>query len=412
MGQLRYYNEADIQRIADSARELLGTQSKFKVAELENALLMSKKSVPINCYGIYSKYFDNISPYRNGIQASDGSWTSYHTNYPTLTYEDGYDYQEYIFYGWYTDAMCTQRLNADKYSGGAYAKFVSNKNIAITFISSPYTPLNENGSADLRLAFPLPDLDLSAVGVYYSYNGSAYTFNWSSTAVKAISPSKDPDFFIFNDRLDSKYFFTANFTNIGAGNFAKYFTVSAAIRTYDNTIVIGPRNSYCVNDLLRTETNLISFPVIIPCLPSNIGNINFSVVYNPDKFEFYSVSNFSSKNAVDIDSATPGRLDISISDNINKEKVEKMDVYALLKFKVLTHRTPVINTLKVKNIHISDVNGKKIPVKLPDLYYYLPQFTYKGTAYASQPALFSLDRVDKGLQITVEDINIIDCSKF
>lgn len=193
---LKYYNESDIQSIADTIRDMTGSTSTLKVSDMSNFLQnteLKDRRVPVINRCEYVKYFDDISPYRNGvIDSTDNTKLSTnHTNFPLLSYEDGTDYSCFQFCGWFSNEACTTSINLNVISGAAYARFVP---IDFFRTSVIFEEKEDDGTVEdpkigvMKSMYAIRDLQLSTVGTVFKKLGTDNErINKSSTVYQRVN---------------------------------------------------------------------------------------------------------------------------------------------------------------------------------------------------------------------------------
>lgn len=289
MGQLRYYDEDDIQKIADSTRFLIGNESKLKVSQMGDFLKNNEvrlKKVDSDYNNVCYKYYEDISPYRQNKNSN-----GYYTDYPSLTYEDGIDYTQYIFAGWFNAPYsATTTINNSKVSGPAYAKFIPASLLNLKVQLGSGTTM-ESPSALIRMISTIFDTNLSklvyslkvgneesrlytSTSIYYGlYAGSDYKFfakdvNPFATYITAVIP----------DAIENKYF-------------SDVLTMKAGYITLDNTIVLGHSYRNRIEDGITAEINGVNkrnLSVIVNC-PEPITHASFDLHFNNS---FYSYEGY------------------------------------------------------------------------------------------------------------------------
>ena len=234
MGQLRYYDEVDIQNIASTCRLLINTDKKLKVSDMSNFLKCNEptnRKVNSNAKDIYVKYYEDISSYR--INKSSVN-SSYYADYPSLTYEDGYDYADYIFAGWFTSDDLTTSI-FDATSGGAYAKFINIDTLQASFQVSAGTTA-ESDNTSLGIIFGIIDTDLSSVGLIYSYEGADETFIHNTKVYTGLNAAGNKIYSkAFNNRCH--YLTRQILSNVPNNLFGTPISFKTAFVTLDDTLV-------------------------------------------------------------------------------------------------------------------------------------------------------------------------------
>lgn len=265
MGQLRYYDEADIQKIADSCRYLIGSERKLKTSEMGDCLVnieLRNRKVPVDSNGYYIKYYADITPYRNGT-VRGSSLTSDHTNFPKLTYEDGVDYQNYLFVGWFTSSNVTGSSNSVSHTtvpGGAYAKFINREYNRTQF----YTVLDANGLHKIRMMNYLTDLDLNKIifkmktaSFSNSERETVLTSAYSALVYKDDVSLMYPKKYLINTNYGVAY----NLHNIPDSALGAFMINRVDYRTMDGTIVRGFTEATIIEHSLDFKG--ITIPLII-----------------------------------------------------------------------------------------------------------------------------------------------------
>lgn len=384
MAQLRYYDEADIQKIADSTRKLIGNESKLKVSEIGDFLNNNEVKIrKVNCdhNNIYYKYYEDISPYRKNKNTN-----GYYIDYPSLTYEDGIDYTQYIFAGWFdTKYSTTTTITSSKVSGPAYAKFIPASLLTVQVQLGGGTTL-DSPSTYIRIVSTVLDLNLSKLAcslkfgneetkiytsnsIYYGlYAGADYKFfakdiNPFATYISAVVP----------DAIENKYF-------------SDILTIKAGYITIDNTLVLGSSYRCRIEDGITAEINGLTkrnLPVIINC-PEPITNAVFDLQFNNS---FYNYEGYFASTEINANvnyTNTPGSGDptkISISLSSDSPIIMNDSMLTLIVKDIFDKeqtKNPSKIVFKVLNARLS-CNGKEIfrnSILEPSAY--VVTYTYAG----------------------------------
>jgi hypothetical protein len=122
-----------------------------------------KRIIP-NASGYYVKYYNDISIYRINKYEADKDGNVWFKDYPKLSCsEDGENYQDWLFFGWYQDEECKTAINKDTVSGSAFAKFYP---ISVSTVRGN-ADINESidsTSSLYRILARTPTLDLHKIG--------------------------------------------------------------------------------------------------------------------------------------------------------------------------------------------------------------------------------------------------------
>lgn len=392
MGQLRYYDEDDIQKIADSTRNLIGSESKLKVSQIGDYLItkeLKDKRVPVNSKGFYIKYFTDISPYRNGVISSDDSTTlsSNHTLYPKLSYEDGYDYQKYIFFGWYTDKNCTSnQISKVAFTGGAYAKFVPIDLFTGHIYADEITDVDPSEKINLTCVFGVPDEYFSGATLKFRLGGYDRTQRSGDLSTKVYDRviSKNSTYRICAEELNehAKYVFVWMLTNVASVNYNLPVVINICILLSDGTELILQSYSSSTNEIFN---NIVHVPIVMNSVyPINQGK--FDVQFNPNIFTYHDYDNCLTTDNLIIDTSDVSNGILHISFNFNEETTLTESI-TNLKF-TSNDTIPEYNIFRLSNQEFWNKSGQ-VFMHLEDAVY-----RRKEPRYVGDVASFSLNNID------------------
>lgn len=203
-------------------------------------------------------YYEDISQYRGEVKSA-----------PAAPYGK-------VFAGWFTNEECTEAIDVNATTGGAYAKFVSTSVFGVKWqITNPALDRNSEKAGtqvDMRLVSSLDNTKYNRVGfkIVRSDNKTAELF--SDTVYEQITGEfgnaiYDPMIF----STISKYFITVNLTDMKWEDWGEQpFTVTTVIETKDGTIVYNNEATEtfkpCYDDLaidlkannLKAEINAVA----------------------------------------------------------------------------------------------------------------------------------------------------------
>lgn len=329
MAQLRYYDEADIQKIADSTRALIGADSRLTVTEIGDYLQnkeLADRRVPVNSKGIYVKHFADISLYRNGVvNSANTDLAANHTLYPKLTYTDGSNYSDYIFSGWFTDMKCTTGISNLNFSGPAYAKFIP-IDLLVPFVLNvdEIDGFDISEKVNVRWVGTIPDLNIKMI--YFKYRLKNLGKVPSSISItKAFSGYTYKDDFKLNPREINEYashLLVCRLDAIAAVNYDFNIGINWGILTHDGTEIIGPTGLSTTNQALD---KIIHVPIVFNN-SINVKSGSFDLKFNQDIFEFSGYDDLLTTSSLNVDTSDiiDGILHINFSFDEEKTLVDSI----------------------------------------------------------------------------------------
>jgi len=324
MGQLRYYDEDDIQKIADSCRYLIGSERRLKTSEMGDFLKnheIKTRKVNSDYKNIYYKYYDDISPYR---QHKDTN--GYYVDYPSLTYEDGSDYNQYIFAGWFhtKNSTTTTILNATT-SGPAYAKFIPASLLSSKVQLGTGTTM-DSAFAPIRILSCILDLALAKLACSLKIENEESVIYTSTNIYVGLYAGANYKFFAKDMNPYATYISAIVPNSIANEHFSDILTIKTGYVTIDNTLVLGHSYRNKLEDYITAEINAEktrNLPVIIRC-PEPITNASFDIQFDNSFYNYEQYYKNSEMNAIVNYVNTPGVGDptlISISLNFNQPTI-------------------------------------------------------------------------------------------
>lgn len=378
MSIFHYHNPEHINKIADVTRKLTGTTRKLKVQEMGNFLEnteLKERKVPVVNGCMYVKYFDDITPYRNGTLSEDGSTlTTNHTLFPLLTYEDGTDYQNFHFFGWFKDEECTQPVDNKVLDGSAYAKFLIleflHTNMHALFLSK-----DGADTTVLRNIFPIHDLQLSSVG-FYMKRGENEKLATSTSVNTALYME------IFNTPklhtvIARQYFehaanlYSYSLTGVPVDAYDSETTVACYIKTRDNTEMRGIPCCMSTNDSIN---NIMKLPVVVNA-DHAITSFSIDVSFDSTAYTFEGISN-QHEDLNNVEFTDNGFGVIHISGEFSSEFNCILKSILSIKLKVIdASKIPDICTAKITNQSYL-CNDKVVSMNIPDLFCRQIRYTY------------------------------------
>lgn len=282
MKRLRYYDEDDIQKIANTARSLVGTEEKLRVSEMADIIGLRANKVLVNSKYEYCKFFSDISPYRVN-KDSEG----YYIDYPYLTYEDGSDFRNYIFAGFYHDEDLTSNISSSVTSGAAYARFIPIEGFRTHKTGHIY---DESANTYIfRSAYTIPNLKFSKIGTEIKAQSftTASAYSYSSNAYKMLyNFSYDTDWFVTaEDFTENSLFWSAHqLTSIPGSLMDCLIIYKPLYYTQCGTLVKTFFNVAALQDALN---NNFSVSMFLLNSGKAITSFNFDVLFNANNFSYF-----------------------------------------------------------------------------------------------------------------------------
>lgn len=379
---------------------------------IPKAFLKGITKVPADSNGSYMKWYDDISPYRNGVLSEDGTaLIEYHTLYPYLTLDDGIDYQDYVFAGWFLDENY-KNVSETAFTGGAYARFVPiDLGLPATFVKAV------DGSFDNKtndgVCFGMLDTKLKGLTFrirYGKFNNTPQEGNLSAkvyrsiTELGAYSGNKALSARKFHPRAQLLY--GVNINGITPINYDANVIWESVYVTNDGTKIVFPFVTACINDM---RNMVIHLPIFINT-DAEITKGTFDVQFPTNLFEYVTYIDCLTTETVVVNTENVDKGILHIE--VTNPKV-KCDTLLILKLQALFPTTydvfPEWNVFKTFNEHFENSQGP-FYMKLPEYVYQNAQtFEYNletpEDAAATQEAqvvrVLSLEQMEPvdGLQV-------------
>lgn len=355
--------------IADAIREKTGSVNKLSLDAMATAINEIAVDIPpclTNDKGWVVKYYGDISQYRNGVISTEDTTvlSTNHSLYPYLTLDDGYDYQNYKFRGWFSDEVCETGLESTVMGGSAYAKFVLLDEFACTSYISKGTS-EESDKTNLTFVSPIFDLNINKTAIYYRYNNINATpsGNLNTSVFENHTLDGSANYVIESRRLHEKSSFmtSVRMVNIASKNYDKSFYVNKHELTFDGTMVKGHTNSTTCRECFN---NIINVPLVINST-EEITEANVSLMFDTSIYEYVGYSDVEKFNSLEVDNTSFISNGILNIHGICTESKSIDETFIILKFKVLSEEIPSKNVFRI--IEQSYLNGtEEVTMYIPN----------------------------------------------
>lgn len=328
----------------------------------------NKKRVIPNAFGYYVKQYKDISKYRINKHEPDTDGNEWYKDYPKLIFsEDGENYQEWIFFGWFEDMECKTAISAETVEGTAFAKFYP---ISTTFVrgNADIKESMESSKSYYRIVARAPSLELEKVGAYFELptgkKNDSYT---TSVYANLIFETEDNTFYLkakeTDEGLAEGVVYTFKVNNVPQSYFDKAWKMMATYVTKDFTKVYGISTIGRMQDWFEGYINI---PIYVNT-EKKANNIKFKVRYNNLINTYVGFDAFASLTQdVVVTELEQGLLNVEVNSD---EPIELIGNLVTLRFKVNDEeKVPQIITFNVFDTEVNKDN-KKVNVSIPDAKY-------------------------------------------
>lgn len=331
--------------------------------------LRDREPIVPNKDRLFIKYYDDISPYRINKYEADSNGKEYYKDYPKLTYQDGSDYQEWTFRGWFHDELCTDGIEHEIVSGGAYAKFVplileecrGRTNAGVTMDSS---------TATYRVIIRSADLHLNKLGmIVETPNGKVREYMASQVYTTLLFGEND-EYRIkareTHEAMVNGVFLTYRVSGVPNSFFPQIWTIEGLYLTNDGTKIYGFPNIVRVQDSIE---NYINIPIVVNT-DNQATNIEFNVEYDSTTYSFVEGANTKGLfDTMNVEEVKSGLLKVTLS-NADAAVATLEGLLVNLRFKCNSiDAVAPVTTFNVFNENIMN-DGNKVYMNIPNGKYY------------------------------------------
>lgn len=332
--------------------------------------LAADTAVQANEYGYFKKQYE-ISDYKTAVAEE-------YTSFPMLTEEDGIDYQDWLFAGWYQNENCTVPVEQNTISGIAYAKFVHADVLSIKCQILEETQA-DSYKTNMRILSTVDSLAYREVG-FVVRRGSVQKTYPATTVYKRINAHEYGNEIGYNPTAfheTSKYFLSFNLTNIGNANFDNPFYLRAYWITPDGTRVYG------VDRYARVEDgylNIVNVPVWLNA-DASVTEGSVTVDYtcdNAELFELYTTDDYPGYDQgkvfsnVNISNDSANKK-VTITATKEETAVFAKGIFVNLRFQLKANTMPSVSNFVVEssefkngddtvNFNFSNIKFRNFPV--------------------------------------------------